>query len=62
MIWYPIHTAPENVEVWTKISDSAGTRHEQKLVRRGRLWYSGDMYVYYNPTHWARVEAGTHRW
>lgn len=43
---------PENQEVETKIDDHMGVRNEQTLKRVGRLWYAGDMYVYYTPTHW----------
>jgi hypothetical protein len=52
--WQPIGTAPELLEIVTKIDDAAGPRNEQTLVRRGRLWWSPDgaMYVYYTPTHW----------
>lgn len=49
--WQPISTAPEGVEVLTL---SPGGQ-EQRLTRRGRLWWTGDgssMYVYYTPTHW----------
>lgn len=52
--WQPIATSPENVEVLTKIDDSAGIRNEQSMKRKGRLWFFPDesMYVYYTPTHW----------
>lgn len=52
--WQPIETAPENVEVMTKIEDENGVRNEWSLVRMGRLWWTPDraMYVYYSPTHW----------
>lgn len=54
MKWQPIETAPEAVEVQTKIDDARGCRNEQSLTRRGRLWFYPDMsmYVYYTPTHW----------
>lgn len=54
--WHPINTAPEGVVVMTKIDDAAGPRHEQPLVRQGSLWFFPDrsMYVYYQPTHWAK--------
>ncbi len=55
MTWEPIATAPENELVWTKIDDSNGYRNEQKMVRRGNLWFAGEMYVYYSPTHWGRL-------
>ena len=54
MDWQPIETAPEGVEVMTKIHDDDGLRNEQPLLRDGRLWFFPDrsMYVYYTPTHW----------
>jgi hypothetical protein len=60
MDWQPIRTAPERVVVMTKIDDGAGVRNVQRLQRRGRMWWleSGDMYVYYAPTHWAPTETG----
>jgi len=56
--WQPISTAPEGVEVLTKIDDEEGVRNETSLVRRRRLWFFPDMsmYVYYEPTHWAALE------
>ena len=56
--WQPAATAPEGVEVHTKIDDEDGCRNEQTLVRRGRLWWfpDGSMYVYYRPTHWAEIK------
>lgn len=48
----PIESAPENKLVLTKISDAKGERNFQMLERRGRLWFAGNMYVYYAPTHW----------
>ncbi|MEX3933332.1 hypothetical protein AB4Y32_16265 [Paraburkholderia phymatum] len=52
--WQPISTAPENVEILTKIDDKDGERNEQSLIRKGRLFFFPDesMYVYYTPTHW----------
>ncbi len=54
MGWKTIDSAPEGVEVRTKIDDRDGIRNEQALVRKGRLWFYPDMsmYVYYTPTHW----------
>ncbi len=54
MEWMPIETAPDRVEVMTKIHDGKGVRNEQSLKRMGRLWFypDGSMYVYYTPTHW----------
>jgi len=46
---------PEGEIVITKIDDENGIRNEgEKLKRSGRLWFhiTGDMYVYYTPTHW----------
>lgn len=55
--WQPANTAPEDVEVMTKIDDANGERNVQTLVRRGHLWYvpDGSMYVYYTPTHWREI-------
>jgi len=52
--WQPIETAPERVEVMTKIHDDKGARNETSLVRQRNLWFFPDMsmYVYYRPTHW----------
>lgn len=45
---------PDGVIVETKLDDAKGVRNEQKLKRRGNLWFfpDGSMYVYYTPTHW----------
>lgn len=60
-VWRDIATAPEGVEVMTKIDDENGVRNEQSLVKRTRIpgetrplfWTpDGTMYVYYTPTHW----------
>lgn len=55
--WKSIESAPEGVEVETKIDDETGSRNEQSLVRNGRLWFYPDMtmYVYYRPTHWREL-------
>jgi hypothetical protein len=61
MEWQPIETAPEGIEIVTKIHDVAGERNIQTLVKRTRIpgvtrpmfWTpDGSMYVYYSPTHW----------
>ena len=48
---------PDGEVVKTKISDQHGERNEGELQRRGRLWFlpDGSMYVYFQPTHWARI-------
>lgn len=53
--WRNISTAPEGVEVLTKIDDDKGERNVTTLKRQGRMWWypDGSMYVYYTPTHWA---------
>lgn len=60
--WRDITTAPEDVEIMTKIDDEGGERNVQTLVKRTRIpgqtrplfWVpDGSMYVYYTPTHWA---------
>lgn len=43
---------PENVSVKTKIDDEHGCRNRQNLIRKGNLYFSDGMYVYYMPTHW----------
>lgn len=47
----------DGVPVHTKIDDADGVRNVQMLKRRGNLWFLVDdsMYVYYTPTHWAKV-------
>lgn len=54
MDWNDIETAPEGVEVMTKIGSGDNERNVQSLIRKGRLWFFPDMsmYVYYRPTHW----------
>lgn len=67
MEWKPIETAPEGVEIMTKIDDANGERNVQSLVKRTRIpgetrpmfWYpDGSMYVYYDPTHWMPLHPG----
>lgn len=55
--WLPADNAPEGVELMTKIDDGKGVRNVQSLKRRGPLWFYPDMstYVYYAPTHYARM-------
>lgn len=53
--WNTIDSSPENMLVMTKIDDSKGCRNEQTLHRNGRMWFGGDMYVYYQPTHWREL-------
>ena len=51
-------TLPKEGEiVMTKILDANGERNEQKLIRKGNLWFLEDysMYVYYTPTHWKTI-------
>ena len=45
---------PQDEAVFTKIDDADGVRNEQKLKLHNNLWWvpSGEMYVYYTPTHW----------
>jgi hypothetical protein len=58
--WIPCtdELPPDGEIVMTKIGDGKGLRNEQKLQLRGRLWWTSDMemYVYYAPTHWQRIE------
>jgi hypothetical protein len=55
--WKPISTAPENVEVETRISDNDGVRNVRSLLRKGRLWFYPDMamHVYYEPNQWREL-------
>lgn len=57
--WLPAKDAPEGVVVLTKIDDVDGCRNEQRLKRRGNLWWlaDGSMYVYYTPTHYTPPSA-----
>jgi hypothetical protein len=54
-MWKPILSAPKGQAVMTKIDDSKGARNEQVLVKQDNLWFAGDMYVYYQPTHWREL-------
>jgi hypothetical protein len=55
--WRTIDSAPENVVIWTRISDDYDERNVAKRVRIGRMWFHPDrkMYIYYTPTHWQEV-------
>lgn len=57
--WETIESAPDRIVVETKIDDEDGLRNEQRLMRRGNLWWlpSGEMYVYYTPTHWRSIDG-----
>lgn len=57
--WHDISLAPTDVPVEVKIDDEDGCRNECVLVRRGRLWFTGDMYVYWTPTHWRHLPRPT---
>lgn len=57
--WQPIATAPEGVEVETKVDDGGCITNLQMLVRvRGR-WCLLDRttYCYFTPTHWRPVHS-----
>ena len=54
-MWNTIESAPSGRLVMTKIDDANGARNEQPLSRNGNLWFSGEMYVYYRPTHWREL-------
>lgn len=58
-IWETIDTAPEGIELETKIDDKEGLRNVQSLTRKGSLWFYPDMsmYVYYRPTHWRNLHS-----
>jgi len=59
--WQGALSAPENVDVETKIDDEKGLRNEQTLKRVGNLWWLPDMsmYCYYRPTHWRYPPTST---
>lgn len=46
---------PEGEKVLTKIDDRQGVRNIISLTRRKNLYFSGEIYVYYTPTHWKRL-------
>lgn len=47
---------PEEGEtVYTKIEDYRGVRNECRLKYSNGMFWDGDMYVYYTPTHWGRI-------
>ena len=54
-MWNTIASSPEDRLVMTKIDDGDGFRNVQPMKRSQRLWFSGDMYVYYQPTHWREL-------
>lgn len=54
-MWNTIESAPSGRLVMTKIDDSEGVRNEQPMNRSGNLWFAGEMYVYYRPTHWREL-------
>lgn len=56
--WQPISTMPEGREVLTRILDERGERNVQKLKKHSNLYWAGDMYVYYQPTHWKELGDG----
>lgn len=60
--WKPIDdSTPRGRVLMTKIDGDAGARNEQALWQSKdpgmRLWFvpSGDVYVYYRPTHWREL-------
>jgi hypothetical protein len=64
--WKSIDSAPEGVEIMTRITDpdTGEFWNEQSLVKRTRIpgetnplfWFpDGSMYVYYTPTHWKPI-------
>ncbi len=55
MSWKPIATCPEGKLVMTRIKDADGERNVQPLRKQGRLFYAGDVYVYYTPTEWREL-------
>lgn len=54
-MWNTIESAPSGRLVMTKIEDANGSRNEQPMTQSGSLWFAGEMYVYYRPTHWREL-------
>lgn len=54
-MWKTIDAAPDGQAVMTKIDDHDGVRNEQVMTRQGNLWFAGEMYVYYQPTHFREL-------
>lgn len=53
--WEPASTAPDGVPVIAAVIDEKVIKREQRLVRKGRLWFvDSDLstYNYWTPTHW----------
>ena len=51
--WKQINNnTPENIELETVIIENGEERNKQRLTKKGNLWWSGNMYVYYTPTHY----------
>lgn len=49
---------PENTLLLTKVDHQNCSKNEQRLIKKGNLWWLEDMsmYVYYTPTHWKYVD------
>ena len=64
LVWHSVNDAkpPLGHRVMTKIDDANGCSNLQILTPKQRnpdcrvMWFMDDgMYVYYEPTHWARI-------
>lgn len=58
-LWRPISSAPIGVDVETKIDDEKGERNHQVMSFDGKLWWAGEIYVYYVPTHWRNIQEAS---
>ena len=48
---------PENVEVLTKIHDKNGIRNVCILSYSNNVFWDGEIYIYYTPTHWQLIDT-----
>ena len=57
--WVPTSSRfpAEGTMVETKIDKGGVVRNVARLRYHSNLWWTGDMYVYYRPTHWRPVRA-----
>ena len=54
-MWKSTSEATSDRLVMTRIDDERGIRNEQPMKKIGNLWFTGDTYVYYTPTHWREL-------
>lgn len=53
----PYNQPNQDEVVETCVIDEGGQRMESKHLWRNYRWWTpdGEMYIYYNPTHWKRI-------